>query len=91
MIYFLVVSNILTFIVFGADKWYAKKRKRRVSELFLLSLTFLGGTLGALLAMMIFRHKTSKKSFILKLLLVIFIQLIIFGIMKNSKINFNIF
>jgi len=91
MIYFLVVSNILTFIVFGADKWYAKKSKRRVSELFLLSLTFLGGTLGALLAMMIFRHKTSKKSFILKLLIVIFVQLIIFGIMKNSKMNFNIF
>ena len=91
MIYFLVVSNILTFIVFGVDKWYAKKNKRRVSELFLLSLTFLGGTLGALLAMMIFRHKKSKKSFILKLLIVIFIQLIIFGIMKNSKINFNIF
>ena len=91
MIYFLVVSNILTFIVFGVDKWYAKKCKRRVSELFLLSLTFLGGTLGALLSMMIFRHKTSKKSFILKLLIVIFIQLIIFGIIKNSKINFNIF
>jgi len=88
MIYFLVVSNILTFIVFGADKWYAQKSKRRVSELFLLSLTFLGGTFGALLSMMIFRHKTSKKSFILKLLIVIFVQLIIFGIMKNFKVNF---
>ncbi|MDQ8141659.1 DUF1294 domain-containing protein [Chryseobacterium sp. CFS15] len=88
MIYFLLVSNILTFIVFGVDKWYAKKNKRRVSELFLLSLTFLGGTLGALLAMMIFRHKISKKSFILKLLIVIFVQLIIFGIMKNFKVNF---
>jgi len=85
MIYFLVVSNILTFIVFGVDKWYAKKYKRRVSELFLLSLTFLGGTFGALLSMMIFRHKTSKKSFILKLLIVIFVQLIIFGIMKILK------
>lgn len=77
MFYLLLITNLITFATFAIDKWKAVKHKRRISELFLLALTFLGGTVGAVLAMLIFRHKISKKSFLLKFVLIVSIQLII--------------
>ncbi|WP_089790951.1 DUF1294 domain-containing protein [Chryseobacterium wanjuense] len=77
MFYLLLITNLITFATFAIDKWKAVKHKRRISELFLLTLTFLGGTVGAVLAMLIFKHKISKKSFLLKFVLIVSIQLII--------------
>ncbi|MCX8533952.1 DUF1294 domain-containing protein [Chryseobacterium luquanense] len=78
MLYLLLIINLLTFIIFTLDKWKATQHKRRISEFSLLTLTFIGGTVGAVLAMLIFRHKVSKKSFLLKLCGIIIIQIIIF-------------
>ncbi|MFY1045662.1 DUF1294 domain-containing protein [Chryseobacterium sp. GP-SGM7] len=77
MFYVLLIINIITFAVYSLDKWKAAYHKRRISEFSLLVFTFFGGTIGAVLGMMIFRHKISKKSFLRKFGLVIFIQLII--------------
>lgn len=76
MIYILLIINLVTFIIFGWDKRLAMKHKRRISENTLLGLTFIGGTLGAISSMLIFRHKISKKSFLLKLGGIILIQAI---------------
>lgn len=62
LIYFVFI-NILTFSLYGADKWKAKKGSWRISESTLLLLAFLGGSIGALLAMKVFRHKTRHKNF----------------------------
>ncbi|WP_241507616.1 DUF1294 domain-containing protein [Chryseobacterium piscium] len=70
--------NLIAFTVFGLDKWKATHHKRRFSEFSLLILTFLGGTVGAILAMMIFRHKVSKKSFLWKFGIIILIQILLF-------------
>ncbi|WP_312077128.1 DUF1294 domain-containing protein [Chryseobacterium sp.] len=77
MIYWLTLSTLITFTAYAIDKYRAVRHKRRISEFFLLSLTFLGGTLGALLAMVIFRHKVSKKIFLLKLSGIIVLQVLI--------------
>jgi uncharacterized membrane protein YsdA (DUF1294 family) len=69
--------NLIAFTVFGLDKWKATHHKRRFSEFSLLILTFLGGTVGAILGMMIFRHKVSKKSFLWKFGIIILIQIFI--------------
>lgn len=55
-----------TFLVFGFDKWRAGRVEPRVSEARLLWLSALGGWLGGLLGMIVFRHKISKWSFKLK-------------------------
>ncbi|MCP5521953.1 MAG: DUF1294 domain-containing protein [Verrucomicrobiales bacterium] len=55
--------TVVTLAVFGVDKWAARSNRRRVSEFDLLMLVLLGGTLGALVAMPLFRHKTLKTSF----------------------------
>lgn len=58
-----IVINIITFCVYGIDKWQAKHRYRRISEKTLLGLAFLGGALGAFVGMRAFRHKTQKTKF----------------------------
>lgn len=52
------VLSILTLLLYGIDKWRAKRRLWRIRESTLLGLGFLGGAVGALLGMELFRHKT---------------------------------
>ncbi|WP_307211067.1 DUF1294 domain-containing protein [Chryseobacterium lathyri] len=75
MIYILLIINFITFIIFGWDKRLSIKHKRRIPESTLLGATFIGGTIGAILSMFIFRHKISKKSFLLKFGAMILVQL----------------
>ena len=60
---YLIIINIITFVIYAVDKYKAINNKRRISELTLYSLGFLGGFAGALLAMLLFRHKTRKIRF----------------------------
>ena len=63
LMYYLLAVNVLTFIVFGVDKWKALRGHWRVPEATLMGLAALGGSVGAWLAMQLFRHKTQKKKF----------------------------
>ena len=63
LIYYLLAVNVLTFIVYGVDKWKARRGHWRVPEATLMGLAALGGSVGAWLAMQLFRHKTQKKKF----------------------------
>lgn len=62
MLYLLVI-NILTFLTYGLDKWKARRNKWRVPEKTLLLMTAIGGSLGAVLGMGLFHHKTKKWKF----------------------------
>ena len=57
---YLGIINLITFIIYGIDKKRSIKKEMRISERTLISLGFIGGCLGALLGMFIFRHKTRK-------------------------------
>ena len=63
LLYYLIVINILTFAVYGIDKWKAKQGSWRISEATLLMLAVIGGTIGALLGMQVWRHKTMHLKF----------------------------
>ena len=60
---YLIIINIITFIVYAVDKFKAINKKERISELSLFLLGFIGGPIGALMAMLLFRHKTKKIKF----------------------------
>ena len=62
---YLIVINILTFLVFGIDKRKARKGRWRIPEATLIGLSAAGGSIGALLGMRLFRHKTQKRKFTL--------------------------
>lgn len=71
----LILLNLITFIVFGYDKQLAKNRKNRISERSLFLLLFFGGIIGGILGMLVFRHKTNKKSFKLVVFSIVILQL----------------
>ncbi|MBQ8907344.1 MAG: DUF1294 domain-containing protein [Clostridia bacterium] len=54
----LAVVSLVAFILYGADKYKAKKGRWRIKESVLLLFGFLGGAVGALVGMNLFRHKT---------------------------------
>lgn len=60
---YLLVLNLATFFIYGIDKWKAKHQKWRISEMTLLALAILGGSIGALLGMKVWHHKTMHKKF----------------------------
>jgi len=64
LLIYLAVINLLTFIVYGADKRRARKGKWRVPEKTLFLLPLLGGSIGALLGMRVFHHKTKHWYFV---------------------------
>ena len=59
----LIIWNIVTALLYGVDKYCARKKKRRISEKSLILVAFLFGNLGAMLGMILFNHKTSKTKF----------------------------
>ena len=74
--YFLMVS-LICFVLIGYDKNAARNRKRRIPESTLLAWSYIGGSVGAGIGMWVFKHKTSKRSFLWKLYGVILFQLLI--------------
>lgn len=69
--------NLYTFILYGYDKYCAVQKKWRVPEAVLLLCSFLGGALGALSGMCIFRHKTKHRQFLWFIPLCLFVQILI--------------
>lgn len=76
MIY-LGIINLVAFIAFAIDKWAAINRKSRIRIVMLLGLAFIGGSIGALLAMYILRHKTQKDYFVFGVPLIIVMQVVV--------------
>lgn len=80
MIY-IVIINIISLIIYGIDKLLAIKHLYRVSEIALITLSIIGGSIGSILGMIIFHHKTKKIKFLILNPLILIIQ-IIFLIIK---------
>ena len=83
LLYYLIAINVVTFLVYGIDKWKAKQGSWRISEATLLILTIIGGSIGALLGMKVWRHKTQHKKFKYGLPLILIIQSILIGYLSK--------
>ena len=71
-----LVMNVATFLAFGIDKRRATTHQRRISEATLLGLAWATGLGGGWLGVMVFRHKTRKLSFQIKMVLVTILNLL---------------
>ncbi len=60
---YLLLVNLLAFTLYAIDKRKARKQRWRIAESVLLWMAFLGGSLGAYIAMAVFHHKTQHKKF----------------------------
>ena len=72
---YLVAINVVTFFMYGIDKWKAKRSKWRISEATLLGMAVIGGSIGAWLGMRVWHHKTMHKKFQLGIPLIIVVQI----------------
>lgn len=76
IIYALFALNLITFIIYGIDKFKAKKTKWRISEATLILLAVIGGSIGAWLGLQVWRHKTQHKKFFIGIPMILTLQVI---------------
>jgi uncharacterized membrane protein YsdA (DUF1294 family) len=82
---YLVIINIIAFIVYGIDKLKAKKGKWRITEATLLLLAIIGGSIGAWCGVKVWHHKTLHKKFRYGIPLIIAIQIaMIWYLLKDT-------
>ena len=84
LLYSLIVINIVTFLVYGIDKYKARQGSWRISEATLLILAVIGGSIGALLGMKVWRHKTQHKKFKYALPLILLCQIALICLIFTS-------
>lgn len=75
IMYYLLAVNVVAFAAFGIDKYKAKRGLWRISEATLLLLAVVGGSIGALMGMRIWHHKTQHAKFRYGLPLIILAQI----------------
>ncbi|MBQ8100696.1 MAG: DUF1294 domain-containing protein [Paludibacteraceae bacterium] len=71
---YLAVINLTAFSAFGIDKWKALHARWRIPESVLLGLAAIGGSIGALIGMELFRHKTLHLRFRLLVPIILLLQ-----------------
>lgn len=76
-IYFILI-NLTAFIMYGVDKRKAVRHKWRIPERTLIGIAVFGGSLGALLGMITFHHKTRHKQFTIGVPVIIAVQVTVF-------------
>ena len=74
VIYILLV-NILGFALMGIDKARAKKRGFRIPEATLFVVAIIGGCIGSMIGMSVFKHKTRKRYFLFGMPLILLLQI----------------
>jgi len=77
MIMYLVVINLITFLVMWLDKRKAKKGKWRIPENTLLLFVLLGGGIGGIVGMYVFHHKTQKAKFVIGFPVILICEILI--------------
>ena len=72
---YLIGINVVTFLLYGNDKSRARRRAWRIPEKTLLGAAIIGGSVGALLGMSVFHHKTRKPAFYIGVPLILIVQI----------------
>ena len=74
---YLIFMNILSFLLMGTDKYKARHKKWRIPEKTLFLTAILGGSIGSILGMQLFRHKTRHTAFVIGMPCILVIQIIL--------------
>ena len=90
IIIYLVSVNCISFVVMGVDKHKARKRAWRIPESTLFVLALIGGSVGSIAGMHLFRHKTRHWYFLYGMPAILLIQILIVVALISSPIEFMI-
>ena len=86
IICFLLAINIATFLLYGVDKYKAKKGRWRISEATLLMMAVIGGSIGAWSGMRLWHHKTMHKKFKYGIPVIIIMQIALVTYLHTNNI-----
>ena len=86
IVFYLVIINLFSFLLFWRDKRLATQRSIRIPESVLLTSALVGGSIGAIVSMYLFRHKTRKPKFVIGIPIIIIIQIIFLFVVSYSHI-----
>ena len=78
LFYYLLIINILGFLIMGFDKHQAKRANRRIPENTLFTFAIIGGGIGTITGMYVFHHKTKKPLFKIGMPAILILEILIF-------------
>ena len=81
----ILILNVVTFFVYGIDKFKAKKSLWRIPESTLLILAAVGGSVGAYLGMKVWHHKTLHKKFSLGVPAILLLHIVLLVYIMSSS------
>lgn len=88
---YFAAMNIINFLLMGIDKWKAQKGAFRIPESTLFIISLIGGSVGCVLGMYIFRHKTKQWHFVFTILAILLLQAgLYFFLARSSSLTFRI-
>lgn len=77
LLIYMILINLFTCVLYAGDKLKAIAGKRRIPEKVLIGFAFIGGSLGALIGMQCFRHKTRHLKFQISIPVFLFIHVVV--------------
>ena len=84
---YLIIINFISFILVAIDKRKAIKNKYRISEKTFFIFSFIGGSLGTLLGMFQFHHKTKKLKFLIGIPILLLFNILVLYLIKEWSIT----
>lgn len=87
--YFIAI-NFIGFALMGIDKYKAKKRAFRIPEATLFIVAIIGGSIGSILGMYTFRHKTRHRAFVYGMPFILIIQIALIIAFINAPFEISI-
>ena len=87
---YFVIMNIIGFALMGIDKYKAKKRAFRIPEATLFIVALIGGSIGSILGMYAFRHKTKHWYFVYGMPFILIVQLALVALLLYAPIQISI-
>jgi len=91
IVVYLIIVNVIGFAMMGIDKSRARKRAWRIPETHLFVIAFIGGSLGSVLGMYFFRHKTRHWYFSIGMPAILIVQVLAVVALALSPIKFTLF
>ncbi len=89
LIIYFIIMNIVGFALMGIDKRKAIKRNFRIPEATLFIVALIGGSIGSIVGMQVFRHKTRHWYFVFGMPAILVVQIILLILLLTAPIEFS--
>lgn len=87
---YLVSMNAIGFAIMGIDKYKARKNLWRIPEATLFIIAIIGGSIGSIIGMYTFRHKTRHLTFVIGMPAILIIQILLIVLLIKSPLQIRI-